>query len=429
MTPSLFTAIFLATLFATVVLRLWLLHRHLSHIAAHRATVPLDFAKHITLAEHQKAADYVTAKGKLSQLEIFLDVAVLLAFTLGGLLQFFATQLHDFFGAGYWHGIALFGLVSVVGFLLSLPFDLYRTFRIEAGFGFNKITPKLWLLDLLKGTGLAIAIGVPLLLTVFWLMDVMGERWWIYVWLVWMVFNLLALFLFPTLIAPLFNKFTPLQDEVLKTRIETLLTRCGFTTSGLFVMDGSRRSSHGNAYFSGFGRAKRIVFFDTLLERLAPAEIDAVLAHELGHFRHKHIVKRIVFVAFASLVLLWLLAQLMTQSWFFLGLGVSPAFSSLGAAGLPNSTPLALLLFSMVMPVFMFLLSPLSAAVSRRHEFQADAYAASHASANELISALVKLYRDNASTLTPDPLHSLFYDSHPPAAARIAHLRTHLPNL
>ena len=416
MTPAIFTAIFLATLLATVVLRLWLLHRHLSHIAAHRDVVPIDFAKQITLAEHQKAADYVTAKGRLSRLEIFLDVVVLLAFTLGGVLQFFATQLHDFFGAGYWHGVALFGLVSVVGFLLSLPFDLFRTFRIEASFGFNKITPKLWLLDIFKGTGLAIAIGVPLLLTVFWLMNVMGERWWIYVWLVWMGFNLLVLFLFPTVIAPLFNKFTPLQDEALKTRIEALLTRCGFTTSGLFVMDGSRRSSHGNAYFSGFGRAKRIVFFDTLLERLTPPEIDAVLAHELGHFRHKHIVKRIVFMAFASLALLWLLAQLMTQPWFFIGLGVT-----LVGAG---DTPLALLLFSMVMPVFMFLLSPLSAAVSRRHEFQADAYAASHAAASELISALVKLYRDNASTLTPDPLHSLFYDSHPPAATRIAHLRS-----
>lgn len=416
MTPATFTAIFLATLLATVVLRLWLLHRHLSHIAAHRDVVPIDFAKQITLAEHQKAADYVTAKGRLSRLEIFLDVVVLLAFTLGGVLQFFATQLHDFFGAGYWHGVALFGLVSVVGFLLSLPFDLFRTFRIEASFGFNKITPKLWLLDIFKGTGLAIAIGVPLLLTVFWLMDVMGERWWIYVWLVWMGFNLLVLFLFPTVIAPLFNKFTPLQDEALKTRIEALLTRCGFTTSGLFVMDGSRRSSHGNAYFSGFGRAKRIVFFDTLLERLTPPEIDAVLAHELGHFRHKHIVKRIVFMAFASLALLWLLAQLMTQPWFFIGLGVTPV----GA----GDTPLALLLFSMVMPVFMFLLSPLSAAVSRRHEFQADAYAARHAAASELISALVKLYRDNASTLTPDPLHSLFYDSHPPAATRIAHLRS-----
>jgi STE24 endopeptidase len=416
MTPSIFTTIFLTVLFVTVVLRLWLLHRHLSHIAAHRAKVPLDFANNITLAEHQKAADYVTAKGKLSRLEIFMDVAVLLSFTLGGALQFFATQLDEVLGVGYWHGIALFGMVSVVGFLLSLPFDLYRTFRIEASFGFNKITPKLWLLDLFKATGLGIVIGVPLLLIVFWLMDVMGEHWWIYVWLVWMSFNLLALFLFPTVIAPLFNKFIPLQDEVLKTRIEALLTRCGFKTSGLFVMDGSRRSSHGNAYFSGFGRAKRIVFFDTLLERLSPPEIDAVLAHELGHFRHKHIIKRIVFMAFASLALLWLLAQLMTQSWFFLGLGVSPV----GA----GDTPLALLLFSMVMPVFMFLLSPLSAAVSRRHEFQADAYAASHASASELVSALVKLYRDNASTLTPDNLYSLFYDSHPPAATRIAHLRS-----
>ena len=416
MTPAIFSAIFLVTLLLTVVLRQWLLARHLGHIAAHRAAVPSDFANSITLAEHQKAADYVTAKGQLSRAEIFLDAAVLLAFTLGGLLQYFADQVTAILGPGYWHGIALFGLVGITGFLVALPFDLFRTFRIEARFGFNKITPALWLQDLFKGVAVAIIIGVPLLLTVFWLMDVMGERWWIYVWIVWLGFNLLALFLYPTVIAPLFNKFTPLQDQALKTRIEALLTRCGFSTSGLFVMDGSRRSSHGNAYFSGFGRAKRIVFFDTLLERLAPPEIDAVLAHELGHFHHKHIVKRIVFMAVTSMALLYLLAQLMNQSWFFVGLGASPV----GA----GSTPLALLLFSMVMPVFMFLLSPVGAVISRRHEFQADTYAASHASANELISALVKLYRDNASTLTPDPLHSLFYDSHPPAATRIAHLRS-----
>ena len=416
MTPSTFSAIFLLTLLFTVFLRHWLLGRHLRHIATHRSAVPADFAGSITLAEHQKAADYVTAKGRLARPEIILDGLVLLAFTLGGLLQVFDTQLETLIGRGYWHGIALFGLVSVTGFVLSLPFDLYRTFRIEAQFGFNKMTAALWLQDLLKGTAVAIIIGVPLLLAVFWLMDVMGDQWWIYVWLVWMGFNLLALFLYPTVIAPLFNKFTPLQDETLKARIESLLERCGFSTSGLFVMDGSRRSSHGNAYFSGFGRAKRIVFYDTLLERLAPAEIDAVLAHELGHFRHRHIVKRIAFLAFASLAMLWLLAQLMTQAWFFEGLGVKPV----GA----GSTPLALLLFSMVLPVFLFLFSPLSAMVSRRHEFQADAYAASQASASELISALVKLYRDNASTLTPDPLHSLFYDSHPPAATRIAHLRS-----
>lgn len=415
MTPSIFSAIFLLTLLTTVVLRLWLLHRHLAHIAVHRNAVPPDFSANITLAEHQKAADYVTAKGKLSRLEMVLDALLLLAFTLGGLLQYFDTQLVPLTGSGYWHGIALFGLVSVTGYLLALPFELIRTFGIEARFGFNKMTAGLWLQDLLKGAAVTVLIGIPLLLCVFWLMDVMGEHWWIYVWLVWMGFNLLVLVLYPTAIAPLFNRFTPLQDDVLKTRIENLLTRCGFSTSGLFVMDGSRRSSHGNAYFSGFGRAKRIVFYDTLIERLAPPEIDAVLAHELGHFRHKHIVKRIAFMAFASLALLWLLAQLMTQPWFFAGLGVAPV----GAGG----TPLALLLFSMVLPVFLFLLSPFSAMVSRRHEFQADAYAASQASAADLISALVKLYRDNASTLTPDPLHSLFYDSHPPAATRIAHLR------
>jgi STE24 endopeptidase len=420
MTPTTFSVIFLVTVLVTVVLRQWLLGRHLQHVAIHRKEVPSDFTASITLEQHQKAADYVTAKGRLARPEILLDALFLLALTLGGGLQFLDSQLAALVGQGYWHGIALFGLVSLVGFLWSLPFDLIRTFRIEAQFGFNKMTPILWIQDLFKGVAVSCVIGIPLLLAVFWLMDVMGEYWWLYVWLVWMGFNLLALFLYPTVIAPLFNRFTPLQDEALKTRIEALLLRCGFTTSGLFVMDGSRRSSHGNAYFSGFGRAKRIVFYDTLLERLAPPEIDAVLAHELGHFHHKHIVKRVAFMSAASLALLWLLAQLMTQPWFFIGLGVTPNLSPVGAGG----TPMALLLFSMVRPVFLFLFSPLNAMVSRRHEFEADAYAATQASASELISALAKLYRDNASTLTPDPLHSLFYDSHPPAATRIAHLRS-----
>ncbi len=416
MTPALFSAIFVLTVLVTTALKFWLLQRQMRHVAAHHDAVPGDFSSQITLTEHQTAAAYTLAKARLVRIEIGIDAAMLLLMTLGGLLQYFDNLLGVWVGPGYWHALGLFALVGLAGFIVGLPFDLVRTFQIESRFGFNKMTPRLWFLDLLKGFALSIIIGAPLLGAVLWLMNAMGERWWIYVWMVWLGFNLLAMFLYPTVIAPLFNRFSPLQDETLKTRIETLLARCGFSTSGLFVMDGSRRSSHGNAYFSGFGRAKRIVFFDTLLERLAPPEIDAVLAHELGHFRHRHIVKRIVFMAISSLALLYVLAQLMNQPWFFMGLGVA---QKVGAGG----TAMALILFSIILPVFLFGLAPLMSGISRRHEFEADAYAAKQTSSNDLVSALVKLYRDNASTLTPDPLHSLFYDSHPPAATRIAHLR------
>ena len=412
MTPALFAKIFLAALLLSTTLQFWLTRRHMHHVARHRAQVPTDFAGSIGLDEHQKAADYTLAKSGLTQVEILVDAALVLLMTLGGLLDYVDRNLDTAVGSGYLHGLLLFAVAALAGSMVGLPFSLWRTFRIEARFGFNKITLRLWLLDLLKGTALSIALGAPLLLLVLWLMDAMGEHWWIHVWLVWMGFNLLVLFLYPTLIAPIFNRFLPLQDDSLKLRIEALLARCGFAVSGLFVMDGSRRSSHGNAYFSGFGRAKRIVFFDTLLDRLAPAEIDAVLAHELGHFRHRHILQRIVMLAVASLAFLWLLAGLMNQAWFFEGLGVHH-----------SGTAQALLLFSLVVPVFLFPLAPLSAGLSRRHEYQADAYAAQQTSAADLVAALVKLYRDNAATLTPDPLHSLFHDSHPPAAARIAHLR------
>jgi STE24 endopeptidase len=299
----------------------------------------------------------------------------------------------------------------VIGFVVGLPASLYRSFVIEERFGFNKLTWKLWLADLVKGAALTVVVGGPLLYAVLWLMDAMGGNWWLYVWLLWLATNLLILFLYPTVIAPLFNKFTPLEDASLKQRIEALLARCGFSSSGLFVMDGSKRSSHGNAYFTGFGRAKRIVFFDTLLEKLAPQEIEAVLAHELGHFRHKHVVKRIALMGVMSLAFLWLLGQLIDQPWFYEGLGVGG-----------GSTAMGLMLFSMVLPVFLFPLAPLTSALSRRHEYEADAYAAQQTAAADLIAALVKLYRDNAATLTPDPLHSLFHDSHPPASQRIARL-------
>jgi STE24 endopeptidase len=298
---------------------------------------------------------------------------------------------------------------------LDLPFSYYRQFVLEARFGFNKMTLGLWLADMVKGGVVGAAIGLPLLWVVLTLMDKTGALWWFYAWLVWSGFQLLMMVLYPTVIAPLFNKFTPLSDDTLKARIEGLMTRVGFASKGLFVMDGSKRSAHGNAYFSGFGANKRIVFFDTLLERLAPAEIEAVLAHELGHFKLKHIVKRIVVMFALSLAFLALLGWLKTQIWFYTGLGVAPLL------GVPNDA-MALLLFALVLPVFTFPFSPLTSITSRKHEFEADAFAASHSDARDLVSALVKMYEDNASTLTPDPIHSAFYDSHPPAAVRIQHL-------
>ena len=413
MTSSQFTLLFLLALALTAALRLWLDMRHLRHVVVHRNQVPPDFAGRIDLADHRKAADYTVAKVRVGMLETAIDTLVLLVLTIGGALGMIDQALRGFLGGGYLQGLALFACVGLLGFVIGLPASLYRTFRIEARFGFNKLTWPLWFADLAKGAALTVLIGGPLLLAVLWLMDVMGKNWWLYVWLVWLGTNLLVLFLYPTVIAPLFNKFTPLEDASLKARIETLLTRCGFTASGLFVMDGSKRSAHGNAYFTGFGRAKRIVFFDTLLEKLAPQEIEAVLAHELGHFKRRHVIKRIALSGALSLAFLWLLGQLIDQPWFFAGLNV-------GAGG----TAMGLLLFSMVLPVFLFPLAPLTSAFSRKHEYEADAYAAKQTAAADLITALVKLYRDNAATLTPDPLHSLFHDSHPPASQRIARLGT-----
>ena len=411
MIPQTFTLIFVAALIVSIGLRLWLDLRHLRHVSARRDVVPADFFGRIELVDHRKAADYTAAKVRLGFFEILLDTLMLILFTLGGLLALIDGSLRGWLGAGHLQGLALFAAIAVIGFVVGLPSSLYRSFVIEEQFGFNKLTWKLWFADLAKGAALTVLIGGPLLYAVLWLMDAMGSNWWLYVWLLWLATNLLILFLYPTVIAPLFNKFTPLEDASLKQRIEALLTRCGFASSGLFVMDGSKRSAHGNAYFTGFGRAKRIVFFDTLLEKLAPQEIEAVLAHELGHFRHKHVVKRIALMGMMSLAFLWLLGQLIDQPWFYEGLGV-------GA----GSTAMGLLLFSMVLPVFLFPLAPLTSALSRRHEYEADAYAAKQTAAADLIAALVKLYRDNAATLTPDPLHSLFHDSHPPASQRIARL-------
>ena len=415
---AVFSTVFLAMLALTTALRVWLALRQMRHVAAHRGAVPAEFADRIPLADHQKAADYTAAKLRLALVELAVDVVLLLAFTVGGLLATFDAFWRGIFpDTGYAYGLALFASVGVTGFVVGLPFALYRTFRLEAAFGFNKMTPGLFVADLFKQLLLTILIGGPLLLLVLWLMDAMGSQWWLFVWMTWLATNLLVLLLYPTFIAPLFNKFTPLADGEVKTRIEALLARCGFASSGLFVMDGSKRSAHGNAYFTGFGRSKRIVFFDTLIDKLAPGEVEAVLAHELGHYKRRHIVKRIVVMSALSLALLWLLGQLIDQTWFYAGLKVS-------AGETARNTALALILFSLVLPVFTFPFGPLMSWLSRQHEFEADAYAAQQADGGELVAALVKLYRDNAATLTPDPLHSLFYDSHPPASERIAHLKS-----
>lgn len=421
MTATQFTFIFVIALVFTSLARLWLARRHLAHIAAHRAAVPEAFRERIPLADHQKAADYTTAKTRFAMFCILFDAALLLAFTLGGGIQFLAglcnAGLHNIgIGSPLAQGVATIVAVLLLSSLLEAPFGLYRTFVIEARFGFNKMTFALYLKDALKGLLLGAILGLPLLFGVLWLMSAMGSYWWLYVWLAWMVFNLLILFIYPAFIAPLFNKFTPLRDEVLKARIAALLGKCGFTASGLFVMDGSKRSAHGNAYFTGFGKTKRIVFFDTLLERLSGNEIEAVLAHELGHFKRRHVLKRIVATFAMSLGFLWLLGQLMQTAWFYQGLGVNTP-----------STALALLLFFMILPLFSFALQPLMSAYSRKHEFEADEYAAGKTAAADMVSALVKLYQDNAATLTPDPLYSSFYDSHPPAAMRIAHLQSLQP--
>jgi STE24 endopeptidase len=413
MTAGQFTLIFIAALALTTLAKLWLARRQLAHISAHRASVPEAFREKIELENHQKAADYTSAKTRFAMFSILFDAILLLAFTLAGGIQFLADISRGWFDAPLVQGMATIVAVLLLSSLLEAPFSLYRTFVIEARFGFNKMSLVLYLTDALKSLALGAILGLPLLLGVLWLMERMGEFWWLYVWLVWVAFNLAILFIYPSFIAPLFNKFTPLQDAAMKARIEALLDRCGFAAQGLFVMDGSKRSAHGNAYFTGFGKTKRIVFFDTLLDRLSGNEVEAVLAHELGHFKRRHVLKRIVATFAMSLGFLWLLGQLMQNSWFYQGLGVSTP-----------STALALLLFFMILPIFSFLLHPLLSAYSRKHEFEADSYAAGHTAAADLVSALVKMYQDNAATLTPDPLYSRFYDSHPPAVVRIAQLQT-----
>lgn len=412
-----FTGIFLVMLAATVALRLWLARAHVAHVLKYRASVPPEFAEHIALDAHQKAADYTVAKTRLAMKETIADALFLVVLTLGGLIAGVDEIAAQYMG-GYWRGVATVFGVMLLSSLVFLPFEIVRTFMIEARYGFNKMTWGLFIADGIKGMLLAAALGTPLLLVTFWLIERMGEFWWFYVWLVWLGFSVLMMAVYPTFIAPLFNKFAPLADESLKTRIENLLARSGFRSQGLFVMDGSKRSSHGNAYFTGFGKSKRIVFFDTLIERLSPEEIEAVLAHELGHFKRRHIPKLIVARFAIALAILALMGWVIDKPWFYQGLGF-PGVPHIGVA---------VLLFFLLLPVFTFPLTPIGSMVSRKHEFEADAFAAEQTRASDLISALVKLYRDNASTLTPDPLHSMMYDSHPPAAIRIAHLKALTPS-
>ena len=408
-----FTIVFLVALAFATGVRLWLSHRHIRYVVANRNAVPAEFSASIPLAAHQKAADYTAAKTRLGVLETLAAAALLLGFTLGGGLQFLSEAWERIFETGgYAHGIALIVSVVLVSSTADLPFALYRTFVIEARFGFNRTSLGLFFVDLAKQAALGALLLVPLVFCFLWLMTRMGSMWWLYAWATWVAFSLVVQFLYPTVFVRWFNRFAPLEDASLRSRIEGLLTKCGFRSRGLFVMDGSKRSSHGNAYFTGFGAAKRIVLFDTLISRLAPREIEAVLAHELGHFSLRHVWKRMALLFGASLAFLWVLGWLIGREWFFTALGVHA-----------QGTAMALVLFFMAAPVFTFLLHPLTSLYSRLHEFEADAYAARHADAGDLVRALVKLYEDNATTLTPDPLHSAFYDSHPPAVLRIARLQ------
>ena len=408
-----FSMVFVALLLLGLIVKASLMRRQIAHVQAYRASVPPAFAESISLSSHQRAADYTVARMRLSMSEIVFSTLFVLLLTLGGGLQ----AIHDawtalFAPGSIAHGIALLASLSALGWLFDLPFVLVRTFVIEKRFGFNRLTPALFATDTAREIALAVVVGLPLLGVLLWLTTAMGSLWWLWVWAFWLAFNLLVMLIWPTFIAPLFNRFTPLADEALKARVEGLLTRCGFQSKGLFVMDGSRRSAHGNAYFTGFGASKRIVFFDTLLDKLNADEVEAVLAHELGHFRHRHIFKRLAILAPASLGLLALLGWLIEQTWFFVGLGSTA-----------SDTATALALFFLALPAFSFPLAPVFSYWSRVHEFEADAYAAQQTQAADLAAALVKLYRDNASTLTPDPLYSRFFDSHPPAALRIARLQ------
>jgi len=422
MTGSLVLIIFLLLVALHAAVEIWLARRHIAHVAARRSSVPESFCSAISEAAHAKAADYTCAKQRFRMLQFGLGLLLLLVWTIGGGLEALNRLLLDFFGGDVSangrlaYQVSLVFAFSLIGGLIELPFDWYANFRIEERFGFNRITIRLWLGDLLKNLLVSTLIGLPLIAMVLWLMGMAGATWWLWAWGFWVTFNLVLMVIYPLFIAPLFNEFKPLEDEALAARVKALMDRCGFSAKGLFVMDGSKRSAQSNAYFTGLGRAKRVVFYDTLLARLSPGEVEAVLAHELGHFHHKHIIKMIVQIFAMSLLGLAALGWLAEQPAFFLGLGVTPNTTA------PNDA-LALLLFLLVLPSATFFITPLGSLASRRHEFEADAYARTHASADALASALVKLTEDNAVTLTPDPLYVRFHYSHPPMIERLAALR------
>ena len=410
-----FTLLFLIALAGSVTLRFWLASRQLLHVKKYRDSVPESFAGKVPLEDHHKAADYTSTNTRIGMIALAYDSLLLLGWTLGGGLDWLdknwlAADLHPVIT-----GVGVILSAMVIMTLLDLPFSLYHTFVIEERFGFNRSSIKVFFIDLLKNALLLAVIGGPMIALALWIMEASGGLWWLYVWAVWMIFTLIMFWAYPAVIAPLFNKFSPLDNEELKQRIQALMDKCGFHSKGIFVMDGSKRSGHGNAYFTGFGNNKRIVFFDTLLESLSPEEIEAVLAHELGHFKLKHIQKRLLSTSALSLAALALLGWLAGQDWFYQGLGVSQP-----------SPWMALMLFMMVLPVFTFFIQPVMSLLSRKHEFEADAYAVQQSSGTDLIHALVKMYRENASTLTPDPLYSAFHDSHPPAPVRISHISANM---
>lgn len=409
------TMAFALALVAGLAMKFWLASRQVRHVARHRNAVPPAFQQAITLAAHQKAADYTVAKTRFGLIEMAWGAAVLLAWTLFGGLDLLNRLLLDALGGGMWQQLALLAAFALIGGLAELPFTLWQTFRLEERFGFNKMTWRLWLTDAAKGLLLGALIGLPIAALILWLMGAAGKLWWLWAWGAWMGFNLLLMLVYPTFIAPIFNKFKPLEDAALKERVNALMQRCGFAAKGLFVMDGSTRSAHANAYFTGFGASKRVVFYDTLLRQLNAGEVEAVLAHELGHFRHKHVMKRMAAMFALSLAGFALLGWLSAHTWFYTGLGVQPNLAA------PNDA-LAILLFMLALPVFGFFVAPLPVLVSRRHEFEADAYAIAQTSGADLSAALLKLYQDNASTLTPDPLFVKFYYSHPPASERLARM-------
>ncbi len=409
------TIAFAVALLSGLAVKFWLATRQMRHVAQHRNAVPAAFSSRISLAAHQKAADYTIAKSRVGLIELALGTAVLLGWTLLGGLSWLNQVLMSAMGGGMLQQLVLLGAFMVISSVIDLPLTLYQTFVLEGRFGFNKMTFKLWLIDLVKSTFIGVLIGLPIIALILWVMGAAGSLWWLWAWGLWMGFNLLLLLIYPTFIAPMFNKFQPLEDETLKARVTALMQRCGCAAKGLFVMDGSKRSAHANAYFTGFGAAKRVVFYDTLLAKLSAGEVDAVLAHELGHFKHKHIIKRIVSMFAMSLAGFALLGWLATQAWFYTGLGVLPNLNA------PNDA-LALMLFMLAVPVFSFFISPLFAQLSRKHEFEADAYAVAQTSGADLSTALLKLYEDNASTLTPDPLFVKFYYSHPSASERLARM-------